>query len=296
MDRSTFIKISAAIFILLAVIISLFPPFEFNKSVKALVDEANQSILYPHGYYSFNFYDGNFIIRLKPLMKTKISINIAKKLPIKKYDFLFSSNKRYFALDSYSYINYFTENSLKAFKEKWNDKKYKFIATVDSFFTAKRFLFIPAFDYGNITAKDTIRLWQGLYNETLTWKEIDDKIDYKKYGLVDIDKSKFNYVINYPDYFWDTTKFITSCVNYWNVKKEYDKVNYYWLDETLFQFDSTGNYDKYLVTQPVYYLLDGKILFGELIVEYILAFFVSIIAGYLTSNLVSKMRAHALSS
>jgi hypothetical protein len=211
------------------------------------------------------------------------------------------NNKKYFALDSYKFQKYFTENSLQTFKEKWNDKKFKFIASVDSFFTAKRFLYNIFFSFFYSKKKEA-QLWRHLYNEKLSWEEINDKIDYKKYGLANLyetldefhfnENLKKNYAVNYPDYFWSKTNYTMHPVNYWMVKREYDKEPVDWKVTTLFQFDSTGNYDKYLVTQPVYYLLDRKILLSELMVEYILAFFVSIIVGYLISKLKLKKSAN----
>jgi hypothetical protein len=68
MDKDNFIKASLAIFVLLAIIISLFPPFEFGDEKLRTLEERNL-------YYS-----------------------IADKLPIKEYSFIFSDNKKKFDL------------------------------------------------------------------------------------------------------------------------------------------------------------------------------------------------------
>ncbi len=41
-------------------------------------------------------------------------------------------------------------------------------------------------------------------------------------------------------------------------------------------------------SQPVYYLLKRKILFAELLIEYNLAFFISMILGYLIQKIKSR--------
>jgi len=247
MKKNNFIKISAAIFILLAVIISLFPPFEFGNE------------------------------KLRTLSERRINSKIIEKLPIKKYDFLFGSNKKYFALDSYTFQKLFTKESLKSYKEKWNDKRFKFIAAIDSFFTAIGFL-------------DQLLL-NG--NRGLIYKP-----NYKDYGLVifrgGIMDTPKNYAIDYSEVLGGSTNFIQNSADYWDVKSKYEKdmekdpISWSW--HLLYRFDSAGTYDKYFVTQPVYYLLDRKILFNELMVEYILDFFVSIIVGYLISKLKIPVR------
>jgi hypothetical protein len=69
-------------------------------------------------------------------------------------------------------------------------------------------------------------------------------------------------------------------INYDEVKNQYHKSPNDWDFKYVDYFDSSKKFDLYDISKPVYWLLERKILFGELMVEYILAFFVAIIAGY----------------
>ena len=276
MDKYNFIKFSTAIFILLSVIISLFPPFEFgNEKKRTLSERRNNS-------------------------------KIVDKLPIKKYDFIFNDNKKYFALDSTIFNKIFPKDSVEPYKEKWSDKKFQFVSSIDSFFTAKGFLFPTLLNERYKNGK----------------RKINNKLNYKEYGLVDLryslDRLPTNYVINYDEVFkhpalspqeeWkfnqtgklindemkkndplvEDADFIKEAINYWDVKREYEKEPFNWNWGVFFHFDSAGNYEKYNITQPEYYSLERKILLSEFFIEYILAFFVSIIFGYLIQKIKSR--------
>ena len=81
MDRNSLINTIMAIFISIAVIISLFPPFEFgNEMLRGL----NHNAI---AYYS-NTKNGSIFI----------------SFPIKEYDFIFNSNKKYFHLKNEWYV------------------------------------------------------------------------------------------------------------------------------------------------------------------------------------------------
>ena len=150
MKENTFIKISAAIFILLAVIISLFPPFEFGNE------------------------------KLKTISERRINSDIADKLPVKKYDFILGSNKKYIFLkyNYYTTLKFYHRDSLNYYKSLWGDDKFIFDnSSVDSFSIAKSSKFDPTtakpwdfdwFDSGKVTTanpQDTIvRYEYDLYN------------------------------------------------------------------------------------------------------------------------------------
>jgi hypothetical protein len=277
MDKNTFIKISAALFVFFSLIISLFPPFEFGNE------------------------------KLRTLQERNANSKIIDTLPIKQYDFIFHNNKKYFVLDSTGFQKLLAKESLEFYKEKWKDKEFKFIRSIDSFFTAKGFLY-PIFSnerYENGSRK------------------INTKLNYKEYGLVilhqRLDEMPSNYFINYSEVFkhqmlspqeeWmlnqqqhfikskmketdpslEDDDFIKNAINYWDVKREYEKEPY-WNWTILFHFDSSGKYEEYNITQPVYYLLDRNILFNELLVEYILALFVSLVTGYIIQKINLKLK------
>jgi hypothetical protein len=299
MDKNTFIKISAALFVFLSLIISLFLPFEFGNE------------------------------KLRTLQERNANSKIIDTLPIKQYDFIFHNNKKYFVLDSTVFQKLLAKESLEFYKEKWKDKEFKFIRSIDSFFTAKGFLFSPFSEERDSNGK----------------RMITKNINYKDYGLVyhryNLNEMPKNYKISYEEVPSDKEKFIIQAsldasyplledsdyvwqdiialhynenrsfkdwvreqsqntinmigiksysVNYKDVESEYERDPFSWNWGMFFQLDSTGNYEEYEVTQPVYYLLDRNILFSELVVEYILALFVSLVTGYITEKIIPMLK------
>ncbi len=242
MDKNNFIKISAAIFILLAFIISLFPPFEFGNE------------------------------KLRTLSERKSNSDIVNKLPIKQYDFIFGSNKKSFTLEYYSFNEKFNDkNSLEDYKKLNSDYGFYFISSsADSFYTAKRYL------YKDTTSKENIKNKGG---------KTKYKFDFSKSNsyeglLLAQNDSQTNNIIKYDD---DGSN--TDAINYKEVKEDYNKAPGNWDFKYIDRIDSIKKYDEYKIAQPIYYLLDRKILLGELLVEYILAFFISLVIGYLTERI-----------
>ena len=171
MNKNSFIKISAAVFIFLAIGISLFPPFEFGNE------------------------------KLRTLSERKLNTEIVEKLPIKEYDFIFSNNKKYFALTSYDFVKkFYDKDSLKHYENLWGDKKFKFkTESTDTFLTASRLL------HEKLTNK---RIAQGgKYKFRVTGKYRGES------GLVEIlrgmnDNKKYNYDIDFDyDKLLDTEEY-----------------------------------------------------------------------------------------
>ena len=246
MDKNLFIKFSLIIFVILSIVISLFPPFEFGNE------------------------------KLKTLSERKVNSKIIDKLPIKDYDFIFRNNKKYFVLGSYNFFKLIKLNDLETYREKWRDKEFNLINKVDSFFTPEYFLY-PLFLKTHY--KNGVR-------------KINEHPNIKKYGLVakaimDIPK---NWYIknNINSYDWD---FIRSAINYWDVKNEYEMEPNYWDTMRCYHLDSVANYGVYRIKQPRYYLLNRNLLSGELIVEFILALFLSTSISYI----IYKFKAKKLS-
>jgi hypothetical protein len=219
MLKIPFLKVSAIIFVILALLISLFPPFNFGNGIK-------------------------------------------------QYDFLFNGIKKDISLDSNNIQQYFHDKeSLEYYKKLWSGSKFEFSRSVDSFFTRSGFIY-PLFlneRYPNGVRK------------------LNDKLNYKDFGL---DKrqqiSEFG---NNDDLRpWKQTEnedLYKNAINYIYVKKEYEKEPNIWQLVPLYHFDSAGKYDVYNVSNPVYYLLERKILLSELLVEYIIAMLISLLSGYL---------------
>jgi hypothetical protein len=76
-----------------------------------------------------------------------------------------------------------------------------------------------------------------------------------------------------------------SAINYNEVKNEYTKNPNDWDFKDTTVIRTIKKYEAFKIIYPISPLVIRKLLFGELMVEYILAFLVSIIVGYLISKL-----------
>lgn len=187
----------------------------------------------------------------------------------KLYDFILGSNKRYFALDTYTFQKKFYKNdSLNYYKNLWSDSKFEFkVVSMDTFVTAIRLLYrIKAhsksgFDYSDLP--DLTGPEHNMYEGIDFMPHLTDGINAR--------------IVKYNE---DNRE----AVNYKDVKVEYEKTPRLWDYKYIYNVDSVKKSFVYNIIKPKYYLLKRQILFGELIVEYVLAFFVSIIAGYFFSK------------
>ena len=294
MNKNTFLKISAAIFILLAVIISLFPPFEFGNE------------------------------KLRTLSERKSNSDIVNKLPIKQYDFIFGSNKKSFALGYYIFTKkFYGKNFLEDYKKLNSDYGFYFLSSsADTFITAKRYLYKDTTSKENTKNKgDKKKLalddalandsnfvspgYDYIYNQHPKTSDTPGPILSPKANNNN-DKTKYKFDFskssNYVDTIFGNYKANendsqtnnrikyddgsnTDAINYKEVKEDYNKAPGNWDFKYIDRIDSIKKYDEYKIAQPIYYLLDRKILLGELLVEYILAFFISLVIGYLTERI-----------
>lgn len=245
MMNTTFIKISLIIFVFLALLISLFPPFEFGNE------------------------------KLRTLHERESYSDIANKLPVKRYDFIFNDNKKDISLDSNYIRKYFNnKESLEYYKKLWSDSKFEFSRSVDSFFTPKGFIY-PLF-----------------LNERYPTgvRKINYRLNYKDFGLDNRQISEFS--SNDEIMEWKHKEgyddLIKEAINYIYVRKEYEKEPDNWWWNLFYHFDSAGKYDAYNISKPVYYLLDRNLIWSELVVEYILAILISVISGYLIHKFVPE--------
>ena len=280
MNKNTFIKISAAIFILLAVIISLFPPFEFGNE------------------------------KLRTLSERKSNSDIVNKLPIKQYDFIFGNNKKSFALGYHSFTEkFYDKNSLEDYKKLNSDYGFYFLSSsTDTFFTAKRYLYKDTTSKENTKNKGDKTKYKFNFTEPSyqrDWRKISPLLDPKANNNNDKTKYKFDFSksSNYVDPIfgnykanendsqtnnrikYDDDGSNTDAINYNEVKEDYNKEPNNWDFKYINRIDSIKKYEKYKIALPIYYLLDRKILLGELLVEYILAFFISLVIGYLIERI-----------
>ena len=215
------IKISLIIFVFLALLISLFPPFEFGHMINTVDDRITYA-------------------------------GVVDILPVKKYDFILNSNKKKIALGTITFKKFYNKDSLAYYKGRFGDKKFTLIkSSVDSFFTYKKHLeYDPA--PSNRSGLD------------FTGDEIVEGI------INNFDTSTLD------------------AVNYQEVKIDFEKSPHEWAHSWVRNYDSTSKYQYYWFIQPVYYPLERHLLWSELLIEYILAVFVSLISGYLIKRFIPK--------
>jgi hypothetical protein len=296
MSKNNFIKISAAVFIFLGIIISLFPPFEFSKRnilpVKKydfLFGNNRKDIALRYDYFYMKFYDKDTLAYYKYLWKD--------------YDFtLYISSADTFST-ARKYL--FKISKLQKFRSKYPE----YSDMNDSTLAAKLAQKYPD-AYGDLPGKvkkkDTSNPYDQFDEKTSgfvfkhyvpSWvKNLDNQNNQKPW------EKDWNKKPNPFDQFDPTTAKLVNgnytsfddkvedAVNYIEVKNEYLKSPDDWDYKYITRIDSIKKFNEYNIAKPIYYLLDRKILFGELIVEYILDFFVSIIVGYLISKLKLKVR------
>ncbi len=219
MMNTPFIKISLIIFVFLALLISLFPPFNFGNRVK-------------------------------------------------QYDFLFNGYDKYVRISNKTYLKkFYSKDSIEAYKEKWSDRELQYVKTSsDSFFTTRRFLFFSQKkkrDWFADILYHSKRITENGENDAMSNKVYNDKTDLR-------------------------------AINYNDVKTDYNKTPDDWDYKYVDIFDSIKNCDEYSITEPVYLLLERKILLAELLVEYILAVLISLIFGYLFQRFFPEKRFKAV--
>ncbi|MGD1006042.1 MAG: hypothetical protein ABR980_02285 [Ignavibacteriaceae bacterium] len=266
MEKNNFIKASIAIFIFLGIIISLFPPFEFGRS-------------------SYN-------------------------LPIKKYDIIFGSIKKYIIV-SYDtlQLKFYNLDSLEYYKgyykNLWGDCDFILRQTsTDTFYTTHKFLFKKSagsksglmpigikIEDGAKYTKDKDGYWQyaGISDQPSEQSAPVSRFGNTSDKIIEIYGDKFTrdkdgnlrLIENYDDK-------VEDAINYNEVRNDYEKSPRNWDFKYVKIIDSVKKYDEYTVAKPVYYLLDRKIILNELFVEYILAFFISIILGYGADKITTK--------
>lgn len=219
---------------LLALLISLFPPFEFGENnTKTIPDKGGNSDI----------------------------SEIADKLPIKKYDFIFNNNKKSIVLDSNTFTpKFYSKDSIELKRKEWSNKRIEFEGEFNE----------------PIYSDKTV-----LFKTTHPYKEKWIYINGKRTKI--FQKNGINYPIDFDPHFTDQW-----AINYNEVKKEYDKSPNNWDTKDVNTFDSVRKYYKYNVTEPVYYLLDRKLILSELFVEYIIAILLSIISGYLIQRFIPE--------
>ncbi len=231
MNKNIFVKASAAIFVFLALIISLFPPYEFGNE------------------------------KIRTLSERRLNRKIIEKLPIKSYDFIISSNKKYFPLDHYNFTKkFYDQDSIKYYEDLWGDKLFSLHKiSVDTFLTASGILYksegpMPDGYRKNTDVDPSFYRTHGVWENPL-FKTRDDSREKNrviKYEISDTDG-----------------------------KKEYEKSPRDWGYKYVYKFDSSKKYYEFTITQPVYYLLNREILLSELIIEYTLAFLISAVVGFI---------------
>jgi hypothetical protein len=235
-------KIGLCVFLFLATVISLLPPFEFGNE------------------------------KLKTLQERNANYRISEKLPVKKYDFIFSGIKRNIILDYHTFQKkFYNQDSFNHYKNLWKESEFNFInSDNDTFFTIHRTIFKKAIPKKN-EFKYKTKIWEPEKERKImrAWHpEDEDPIN---------SSSHYNTLLD-NDY---------DAINFNEVKNEYSKSPDDWDFKRIIKIDSVKKFNVYNIIYPKYYLLNREILFGELMVEYFLAFILSI-AVQLIVNLKRK--------
>ncbi len=258
MEKNNFLKISAAIFTIFAVIISLFPPFEFGGE------------------------------KIRTLAERRKNEEIVSKLPVKSYDFIFGGNQKYFALSYFTFqMKFNNEDTLEYFQHKLKDNNFHFVSTsADSFFSYHWFLYKDSaiakpwemnWDDALSISQSKIKNSEEGNSHTKDWI---DSLPLK--GHQNIKENKLTSAGEPNKQDWKTFRQdARTAINYNQVKAEYEKSPNIWYVKGIQKLDSVKQYRIYNIVQHVYYLLDRKILLSELLVEYVIAFFTSLILGYI---------------
>ncbi len=223
MDKYKFIKIALAIFIILSVIISLFPPFEFGNE------------------------------KLKTQYERNINYKIVEKLPIKQYDFIFNSNEKYFILIYYNYQKtFYNTRELKKYQNEWNERKFSLAETsADSFYTS---IFYLNHD-SSINSHEISKIYNGYFHiQNQPIKKFGNKFDLS--GMADL----LEYESKYPKLTGllkiysksgilekDKLEKAEIAVNYYQKKDEFKKIKVPigWYLEEIPKLDSIRKYEIY---------------------------------------------------
>ena len=359
-------KIGIIIFIPIAIIISLFPPFNWDIP-------ANRKV---HHYNA-----------------------IEDLLPLKKYSLIFDFNKKHFIWGEYTFQNeYYDKDSVKVKNVLSDAINYNIIKTgIDSFFSYDLFKFklykkhvvakskvgkIKIYeatweDYGGITPPEIVPQTDWLQRRIAGEPEVPflkqtrgenplgitgdtRKYNYKqlkdvqlttsqqhktetfserqKGGITPIQemskldkilkKQRKKWIYSWEDFggitpqpiqerrrvwtledvgvitpqpekkYWTPENFggytpqtdITNAENYSEIKNEYLQNPKLWEVKYQKSFDSTKAFSLYDIVKPHYYLLERELLFSELFVNFLLAFFLSIGLGLLFVKVKERKR------
>jgi hypothetical protein len=240
------LKYFLSIFITLSIIISLYPPFEWGKE------------------------------KLRTLSERRLT-SISDELPIKSYDLIFNSNKKQFAIGEYSFeAKYYPEHYDKLNKILSDAISFNYKTGIDTF----KSQYIIAYKKSKeilLEEKEKRQKDAEAYKNQL--------VVYNK-ELRDFQSGKRS---RYPQkpvnvgWSWDDF-LVESAENYNEIKNEFKMNPEEWTSRSEESIDSVKNYRLYNIKKPEYYLLNREVLTPELIINYVLSFFISIAFGFLIAT------------
>ncbi len=237
-----FFKYFIAVFIFLAVIVSLFPPYEWGNE------------------------------RLKTLEERRSNRYIKDKLPVKTYDLIFNSNKKYFVLDDYEFEKKYYHNQQIEVETVLKDViSFSFKVGTDTFRTEYLVAYkkTPQMILNEKRTKDSLN---HLIEAGNTVKDpFVDALESQRRRRYDAES--FQEYMN-----------ITNSENFNLIKKEFEIRPNDWTTRAEIRIDSIKDFRFYTIKKPSYYLLSRQILMSELIINYVLVFILSIAASFLITT------------
>lgn len=273
------LKRSFLIFLFFSTFITIFPPFKFGGE------------------------------KLRTLTERKQNYNLAYKLPIKKYDFIFGSNqkpiqvgshivnKKIYSKDSVNQGNIFidattfevTHTGVDSFFTRYyyayKLSNYGLIANkkIDKDKKTRRKILVSDGDYrifgGGDYSKDSIFLKN----------EYDKKIMIEELFNSNSDTTvKMRVIKDYNPY----AKYnIIFSFNFQSIKDEYNKEPKLWKKKEVLKLDSTKNYQIYKITKPKYINLHRELCYSDFAINLMLAFLTSLIIGFGYYLIVSRRKS-----
>ncbi|MBK6913006.1 MAG: hypothetical protein IPH11_04820 [Ignavibacteriales bacterium] len=242
LNRNNIILIA---FLLPALIVSLFPPFEWGKE------------------------------KLKTLSERR-SNSIIDELPIKCYDLVFNSNKKYFKIGDYNFEKKYYPVDYKRLNKILGDAlSYRYESGVDTFKSNFRLAYKKTKEMllEEIKTKETIN------KSNNSKKNDDDSYRTVRQRIKQIQFNNFDWSEMENDYFIKQSK------NYKEIKNDFEKNPKEWTTRIESHIDSVKIYRLYNIKKPEYYLLNREILTLELIINYILSFFVGIGLSFIIAKI-----------
>jgi len=248
------LKIGIIIFIPLAILISLFPPFNWDIP-------SNRKDIYNY-------------------------LEIRDFLPLKKYSFIFDGNKKIVPVGTVIFgKKYYQQDSVKLKKVLSDAIEFQYWEGIDTFYNYEPVAY--EIKINNSQSEFTSKLGKQkpkieIYYDPSEFTSDGVLINQKPKDKIYYDPSEFTSdrkVYTLEDLFEKKDDIIKRAKNYNDIKERYLKNPDGWDVRYNKTYANLKIYYQYTIKKPNYYLLQRTLILSELFVNYLLAFFVSIGIG-----------------